>query len=183
MQCNLSSVLLSSKHPVSFAPSHLVFVYEPISHHAVISPQPLYYYYAVISPQVNQVRKAVLSREEKGRLIAENATQIMAMDESHFKVASQSRDICYDVVRRENGSWLCTCFDFYYRHLRCKHIIACQIREQLREKVRENIVIRPVEITACIYCQSIELKKFGIRHNKYGDIQRFLCVSCERTSA
>ena len=68
------------------------------------------------------------------------------------------------------------------RHIvRCKHIIACQIREQLREKVRENVIIRPVEITACIYCQSVGLKKFGIRHNKYGDIQRFLCVGCERT--
>ena len=88
--------------------------------------------------------KPVLSREEKGRLIAENATQIMAMDESHFKVASHSRDVCYDVVRRENRSWICSCFDHCYRQVRCKHIIACQIREQLREKVRENVIIRPV---------------------------------------
>jgi len=125
--------------------------------------------------------KPVLSREEKGRLIAESGSQILAMDERSFRVASQSRDICYDVIRRENGSWICNCFDHYYRQVRCKHIIACQIREQLREKVRENIVIRPVEITACIYCQCVELKRFGIRHNKYGDIQRFLCVGCERT--
>ena len=61
-------------------------------------------------------------------------------------------------------------------------VIACQIREQLREKVRENIIIQPVEITACIYCHSDKnLKRFGIRHNKYGDIQRFLCITCERT--
>lgn len=130
----------------------------------------------------------VLSREEKGRLIAENPSQIQQMDESHYKVASQRGDGMYDVVRRENGSWLCNCLDFHYRALeqrhivRCKHIIACQIRTQLREKVRENVIIRPVEITACIYCHSDKtLKRFGIRHNKYGDIQRFLCVSCDRT--
>ena len=130
----------------------------------------------------------VLSREEKGRLIAEKPNQIQQMDAWSYKVASQSRDICYDVVHRENGSWICSCLDFHYRALeqhqivRCKHIIACQIREQLREKVRENIVIQPVEITACIYCHSDKnLKRFGVRHNKCGEIQRFLCTSCNKT--
>ena len=87
----------------------------------------------------------------------------------------------YDVIQRENGSWICNCLDFHYRNLRCKHIIACQISEQLRKKVRENVVIQPIEITACIFCQSTDLRKFGLRHNKYGDIQRFLCASCQRT--
>jgi transposase-like protein len=133
------------------------------------------------------MQRAVLSREEKGRLIAERPNQIQQIDERFYKVASQTSDRMYDVVHRENGSWICNCLDFHYRGIenhdivRCKHIIACQLREQLREKVRENIVIRPIEITACIFCQSKNLKKFGVRHNKYGDIQRFLCASCERT--
>lgn len=132
--------------------------------------------------------QAILSREEKGRLIAEQPNQIQQIDEHFYKVNSQSREITYDVVHRESGSWLCNCLDFHYRALelhqihRCKHIIACQIREQLREKVRENVIIQPVEITACIYCHSDKnLKRFGIRHNKYGDIQRFLCDDCKRT--
>lgn len=132
--------------------------------------------------------QAVLSREEKGRLIAEQPNAIQQIDEHFYKVNSQSREITYDVVHRESGSWLCNCLDFHFRALelhqihRCKHIIACQIREQLREKVRENVVIQPVEITACIYCHSDKnLKRFGIRHNKYGDIQRFLCADCKRT--
>ncbi|MGA8857032.1 MAG: SWIM zinc finger family protein [Candidatus Bathyarchaeia archaeon] len=124
---------------------------------------------------------AQLSREEKGRLIEEQPNQIQQVNERFYKVASQSREIMYDVIRRENGSWLCNCLDFHYRNLRCKHIIACQIREQLRERVRENIVIQPIEITACVFCQSTALKKFGLRHNKYGDIQRFLCSTCRRT--
>ena len=130
-----------------------------------------------------------ISREEKGKMIAEQENAIVKQGERFFRVASQSRDMMYDVTRKENGGWLCTCPDFTYRSvyaggqlLRCKHIIACEIREQLREKVRENVIIRPVEITACIYCHSDRaLKRFGVRHNKYGDLQRFLCANCNRT--
>src|SRR5208282_4212228 len=131
--------------------------------------------------------QVILSREEKGRLIAENPSQIQQMDESHYKVASQRRDGMYDVIRRESGSWLCNCLDFHYRALeqrhivRCKHIIACQIREQLREKVRENIIIEPVNISSCMSCGSSHLKRFGVRHNKCGDIQRFCCLDCHKT--
>jgi putative transposase len=65
--------------------------------------------------------------------------------------------------------------------VRCKYIIVCQIREQLREKVRENVVIQPIEITACIFCHSSVSLKFGVRHNRYGDVQRFLCADCKKT--
>ena len=122
-------------------------------------------------------------------MIAEQPNAIMREGERFFKVASQSGHGVYDVTRKENGSYLCTCPDFTYRSvisghgqlLRCKHIIACQIRYEMREKVRENIIIKPVEVTTCLFCHGTELKKFGLRHNKYGDIQRFLCVKCQRT--
>jgi transposase-like protein len=129
----------------------------------------------------------ILSREEKGRLIAEQPNQIQRMDERTYKIASQNGHGVYDVIRRENGSWICNCLDYHYRAselheiIRCKHIIACQIREQLREKVRENIVIEPVNISACLACGSSHLKKFGVRHNKYGNIQRFCCLDCHKT--
>ena len=122
----------------------------------------------------------VLSREEKGRIIAEKHDQVMRVDEDSYKVASQSRDLSYDILRTEKG-WTCTCFDHFYRQVRCKHIIACQICEQLRQKVRENVVIRPIEITACVFCHGNDLKRYGLRHNKYGDLQRFLCVTCNKT--
>ncbi len=80
--------------------------------------------------------QAVLSREEKGRLIAEKPNQIVQQDERFYKVASQSNHGMYNVTKRLHGGWLCTCADFEFRNVRCKHIIACQIREQLRVKVR-----------------------------------------------
>jgi transposase-like protein/predicted nucleic acid-binding Zn finger protein len=135
------------------------------------------------------MQRTVLSREEKGRMIAEQPNAIIREGERFFKVASQNGHGMYDVTKKLNGSYLCTCPDFTYRSLisghgqllRCKHIIACQIRYEMREKVRENIIIKPVEVTACLFCHSTELKKFGLRHNKYGDIQRFLCVDCHKT--
>jgi putative transposase len=125
--------------------------------------------------------QAVLSREEKGRLIAESPNQIVRETERFYKVASQSGHGMYNVTRKENGGWICDCPDHVYREVRCKHIIAVQIRTELRNKVRENVVIQPVTVTVCLFCRSSNLKKFGLRHNKYGDIQRYLCASCQRT--
>jgi len=130
----------------------------------------------------------VLSREEKGRMIAEEPNAIIKQGERFYKVASQNGHGMYDVTEKENGGWLCTCPDFTYRSVyaggqisRCKHIIACQIRDQIREKVRENVIIAPVEVDSCLFCHGKNLKKFGLRHNRYGDIQRFLCADCHRT--
>jgi transposase-like protein len=131
--------------------------------------------------------QAVLSREEKGRMIAEKPNQIQRMDERFYKVASQNGHGMYDVVQRENGSWICNCLDFHYRALeqhqivRCKHIIAVQVSLELRKKVHENTVIQPVTISVCVACGSGNLKKFGLRHNKCGDLQRFRCLNCSKT--
>ncbi len=131
---------------------------------------------------------AVVSREQKGKAIAENADHIRQIDEFHYEVKSQSGKGWYEVHFSTLYGFTCSCPDFEYRSvhaggdlLRCKHIVAIQVREQLREKVREHVVIQPVEITACLYCQSKNLKRFGIRHNKFHDIQRFLCASCNKT--
>ena len=125
-----------------------------------------------------------LSREEKGRMIAEKPNQIMRVDGNSYKVASQSRDLSYDVIRRENGSWLCNCLDFHYRVIelhqiiRCKHIWAVELSQKLREHVEARVIEPITEIHGCIYCKSEQIKKDGLRHNKYGDIQKFFCKAC-----
>jgi len=114
-------------------------------------------------------------------MIAEKPNQIIREADRFYKVASQSGHGMYNVTKKENGGWLCTCPDHIYREIRCKHIIAVQISLELRNKVRENVVIQPVTITVCLFCRSSNLKKFGLRHNQYGDIQRYLCADCQRT--
>jgi putative transposase len=117
-------------------------------------------------------------RIEKGRAISEKPNQIQRLDERFYKVASQTRDLSYDVTRQMNDAWLCTCPDFQYRNAKCKHIWAVEFSLRLRDKVKEHVVLEPVVINACIFCKSEAIIKDGLRHNQYGDIQKFNCKAC-----
>ncbi|MDG7013258.1 MAG: DDE-type integrase/transposase/recombinase [Nitrososphaerota archaeon] len=87
----------------------------------------------------------------------------------------------YDVVSTETG-WYCSCQDSVYRGVRCKHQIAVELSFILRKIVaKEPIRIHPVSIQECIFCRSVNLRKFGVRKTKAGGIQRFLCAGCGRT--
>jgi transposase-like protein len=119
----------------------------------------------------------VLSREERGRMIADKPNQIMRLDERFYKVASQSGGGMYNVTKKRNGGWLCDCPDFQYRSVQCKHIWAVQVSLSVRKEVQAT-VIEPITFEACIYCRSPTIIKWGLRHNKYGDIQKFSCKSC-----
>ena len=121
------------------------------------------------------------NREERGRMIAEKPNQIQRLDERFYRVASQSRDLSYDVVKKkESSGWLCTCPDFQHRNVRCKHIWAVQLSQRIREEVQARVIEPITGIEACIYCKSEKIKKDGLRRNKYGDIQKFRCLACER---
>ena len=53
------------------------------------------------------------NREMKGKAIAEKPNQIMRLDERFYKVASQSRDGMYSVIKKkESTGWICDCPDF-----------------------------------------------------------------------
>jgi len=71
--------------------------------------------------------------------------------------------------------------DHVYRHVKCKHIFAVEFSLKIRERVRKNIVIGEVAVSNCVFCHSPNIKKFGIRKNKSGDIQRFICCDCKKT--
>lgn len=51
----------------------------------------------------------------------------------------------------------------------------------MREQVSKNLVIGEVVISNCVFCHSSNIKKFGVRKNKGGDIQRFVCGDCKKT--
>jgi transposase-like protein len=51
----------------------------------------------------------------------------------------------------------------------------------MREQVRKNLVIEEVAVSNCVFCHSSNIKKFGVRKNKSGGIQRFLCGGCGKT--
>lgn len=120
-------------------------------------------------------------REEKGKQIALKSDLIRVSD-YHYHVHSQTTFRDYDVVKAD-GKWTCTCPDHSYRNrVCCKHIHAVEFSLKMRDKIREEkkVVISPINISSCLYCKSPNITKDGLRHNKYGDIQKFFCKDCHK---
>jgi len=120
-------------------------------------------------------------RELRGLEIAKAKTnQISRIDHVTYQVLSQSGNGEYAVCLSED-EWRCECPDHRFRGVKCKHIWAVEFSLKLREQVRKNIVIEEVAISNCVFCHSSNIKKFGVRKNKSGGIQRFLCGDCGKT--
>ncbi len=120
-------------------------------------------------------------REEKGKQIA-SRHDLVRIRNDYYIVRSQTTYRQYDVYKSDNV-WHCNCPDHTYRKVCCKHIHAVEISVKIRDEVRvkRNLNIKPVTVSDCLFCHSDNIKKFGIRHNKSGDIQRFVCSDCKKT--
>jgi transposase-like protein len=123
----------------------------------------------------------VLTRQERGKMIAEQPNQIERIGERFYRVTSQSGNGTYIVTKARMNrviGWVCECPDFTYRQVKCKHIWAVEFSLALRKRVRESIVIEPLSPNICPYCTSNKIVRHGLRHNKYGNLQRFTCRDC-----
>ena len=118
-------------------------------------------------------------REERGKQIAANQEQVFRVADGFYRVKSQSIDRYYDVNNTAIG-WKCNCPDHKFRGSKCKHIWAVAISLGLREQAKRPIILEPIFVTACPSCNSPNIKKAGIRHNKCGDIQRYACKDCSK---
>jgi transposase-like protein len=120
-------------------------------------------------------------RELRGLEMAKSKeSQVARIDSSTYKVRSQSGNGEYAVCLSED-EWRCECPDHRFRGVKCKHIWAIEFSLKMREQVRKNIVIEEVVVSNCVFCHSSDIKKFGVRKNKSGGIQRFLCADCGKT--
>lgn len=121
------------------------------------------------------------NREDRGRQISANQDQVFRVADGFYRVKSQSTPRYYDVNSTSIG-WKCNCPDHKFRGTKCKHIWAVAISLGLRELAKRSIVLEPilVTVTACPSCNSPNIKKSGIRHNKCGDIQRYACKDCSK---
>lgn len=117
-------------------------------------------------------------REERGLVIAQSkCTQVIAVEENFYTVKSQSGNGEY-AVYQVDGEWHCECPDHTYRQVKCKHIFAVEISKRLKEQVAVSRVIPELNIQNCQICGSPEIVKDGVRHNKHGDLQVYLCRKC-----
>ncbi len=126
------------------------------------------------------VDKKMDTRAEKGKTIAETFGQVVRLSDETYKVRSQSSNAIYEITK-VGDHWGCQCPDYRFRAITCKHIYAVKFSWELRRQVEETRVIEEVSISECLFCHSHNLKRFGIRRNKSGDIQRFICADCHRT--
>jgi len=117
-------------------------------------------------------------RVMRGQALAKEG-QVTRLDDVKCQVGSQSGHGFYTVAKRDSV-WDCSCPDHIYREIKCKHIWAVEFSLKLRAHVRENVVLQPLSVSACIFCHSTDIIKSGLRHNKSGDIQRFRCLACRR---
>ncbi|MEM3094883.1 MAG: DDE-type integrase/transposase/recombinase, partial [Nitrososphaera sp.] len=122
-----------------------------------------------------------LTREEKGYKLTFQKGALSRIDENTYTVKSQSGNGSYVVIQTENG-WKCACPDHTFRHVKCKHIIAIEYSQELRREIEAatKTIISEINSQACLFCNSENIVKFGIRHNVRGDIQKYRCNDCSR---
>jgi transposase-like protein len=118
-------------------------------------------------------------RELRGRDICERGTGIRRINANKYQVVSQSGNGFYDIVANEYG-WNCSCPDFKYRMVKCKHIWAVEFSFRMRVAVSTEALAPITDTDACIFCGSTHIVKDGVRHNKAGDIQKFNCLECKK---
>jgi len=118
-------------------------------------------------------------RMERGKAIYNTLGQIKKLWENIYLVKSQSGHGTYTVTDTEHG-WVCQCPDSRYRFVECKHIWAVKFLLKIKKIIRENRVIEPITSLSCPACGSENIIKFALRHNKYGDIQRYQCKDCKK---
>ncbi|MCZ7383382.1 MAG: DDE-type integrase/transposase/recombinase [Candidatus Methanoperedens sp.] len=125
------------------------------------------------------IKMFIGTREDRGKAIAEKAGQIIRINDNSYKVKSQSSETLYDVKSTEIG-WKCNCPDHTSRGVQCKHIFSVLFSFAIRKEV-EKVRIEPVvSVSSCVYCHSTNVIKYGVRHNKYGDVQLFHCNDCSK---
>ncbi len=119
-------------------------------------------------------------REIRGLAIVSMGSQIKRIDANTYRVKSQNGNGWY-LVKKNGLEWTCECPDFVYRHIVCKHLYAVEFSQTLRRKITsENLGIEEVckPETICKKCGSSKIIKQGLRKNKSGNVQRFLCKEC-----
>jgi transposase-like protein len=117
-------------------------------------------------------------RETRGLAIAKDReNQINRVDVVTYRVLSQSGNGEYAVCLSKDD-WRCECPDHRFRGVKCKHIWAAEFSLKMREQVAQSLVIQPLDSLTCVFCSSEKMVKDAKRHNKYGDIQRYLCKAC-----
>lgn len=117
----------------------------------------------------------------RGHQMIENGIEPKQLSQNRFEIPSQSKDLNYIVTSYAN-SWSCSCPDYQFRHVTCKHIHAIVLWQKLSKKLNkeasENVEVQyPLSgEMLCKFCGSSKIIKYGKANNK----QVYFCKSCAR---
>lgn len=139
-----------------------------------------------------QQTKQELQRQVRGMEIASVNHPIKRINKLNYKIRSQSNEeIWYNVTKeygsnlgsRQDGQWTCSCPDFRFRKIQCKHVCAILFSKKLRKKVISQDAVQPLVIGSsdsleCAKCKETKIVKDGKRYAKKGTIQKYLCRNC-----
>jgi transposase-like protein len=129
------------------------------------------------------------TREQRAKAILEIGNPVI-IDENTYLVPSQfDSNKKYQVTHFD--SYSCNCKDFEVRckgkGIYCKHIKAILLFEKIKtkyevEQITEKIdlIIESPKKDLCLYCNSENLIKSGIRKTKIGTKQRYECRDCKK---
>lgn len=107
--------------------------------------------------------------------IVARGDQIREVGPKTYSVRSQSHPEVAHTVTEEAGRWRCLCPFFSATEMVCVHIVAVRIRNGLQDPGPSPE--SPAKL-ACESCHSTEVVCRGIRRNKSGNVQRYVCRVC-----
>jgi putative transposase len=117
----------------------------------------------------------------RGHQMVENGIEPKQLSQNKFEIPSQSKDLNYIVTSYAN-SWSCTCPDYQFRHVTCKHIHAVALWQKISKKVEEDHKKESIFATSldsglgCKFCGSLHIIKYGKKKGR----QYYWCKSCAR---
>jgi hypothetical protein len=117
----------------------------------------------------------------RGHQMIEKGMEPKQVSQNKFEIPSQSKDLNY-IITSYSNSWSCTCPDFTFRHVTCKHIHAVALWQKLASKLNKetskNVEAQypHSEEMLCKFCGSPHIIKYGKANNK----QVYFCKSCAR---
>jgi predicted nucleic acid-binding Zn finger protein len=97
-------------------------------------------------------------RASRGEAIAKTESNVRRIDQHEYRVRSQSGKGEYTVLQTELG-WQCSCPDFAYRGVKCKHAFAVELSLQIRRRIENARRVVPLDYQSCLCCGSDRIKR------------------------
>ena len=132
-------------------------------------------------PYNEEFNQEYSKRVLRGAQIIEKGIEPKQLTHNSFEIPSQSKDLNYIVTSYAN-SWSCTCPDYQFRHVTCKHVHAVVLWQKISKKLEEDHKKVSISLPshdnaiACKFCGSSTIIKYGKANNK----QVYKCKLCAR---